>query len=128
VGYRRKVYILRWDESTSFEGLEVRLKGLSVDELTQLAQLADLDANDPRAMDALAPVWAILARGLVSWNLETEDGDPVPVAEFRNEDVFLLLSILKEWSTVVAGVAAPLGRPSSAGSPFPEESIPMEAL
>jgi hypothetical protein len=128
MGYRRKVYVLRYDASTPFEGLEVRLRGLTVDGLMCLAGLSELAGSSGEAADLekMAPIWDALAAGLLSWNLEDDEGSPVAVADFRGEDFGMLLSIATEWMQAAAGVSGPKGRRSNAGSPFPEESLPME--
>lgn len=132
-GFQRKTYRLVFPEGTEWAGLEVRLRGLSVDGLTKLATLADLkdvDSDDfsPEMIEKLEPVWQVLAYGLISWNLEDENGEPVPVDSFRGEDMGMLLAILNEWSETVGGVTAALKARSSGGKPFPEGSLPMEAL
>jgi hypothetical protein len=128
VGYRRKVYVLRYDGGTPYEGLEVRLRGLAVDGLMCLAGLADLAGSTgaPADLERMAPIWDALAAGLVAWNLEDDDGAPVPVADFRGEDFAMLLSIAMEWMQAAVGVSGPKGPRSNGGSPFPEESLPME--
>ena len=132
-GFQRKTYRLVFAEDTEWAGLEVRLRGLSVDGLTKLATLADLkdvDPDDfsPEMIEKLEPVWEVLAHGLISWNLEDENGEPVLVKSFRGEDMGMLLAILNEWSETVGGVTAALKARSRGGSTFPEGSLPMEAL
>ena len=133
MSFQRKTYRLVFDSSTEWAGLEVVLRGLSVDSLTKLAALADLkdvakDDFSPEMIEQLEPVWAVLSQGLVSWNLTDENDNPVPVDHFRGEDMGMLLFILDQWAETVGGVTAGLKARSSGGSPFPEASLPMEAL
>lgn len=133
MSFQRKTYRLVFDSSTEWAGLEVVLRGLSVDSLTKLAALADLkdvarEDFSPEMIEQLEPVWAVLSQGLVSWNLTDESDNPVPIESFRGEDMAMLLFILDQWAETVGGVTAGLKARSSAGKPFPEESLPMEAL
>lgn len=56
---------------------------------------------------------------LIAWNLEDDNGAPLPA----DEDGILMLPaamvtmILNKWTETVAGVPAPLGGPSNGGGP-----------
>ncbi|WP_318205396.1 hypothetical protein [Streptomyces sp. SCL15-4] len=70
---------------------------------------------------------------LVSWNLETEDGTPVPCTRegLFSIDNDLALSLAKEWIDCLGGKvdeASPLDSNSPSGEPSPVASIPMETL
>lgn len=131
-GFRRRTYLLRFDEGTGFEGLEVRMRGMSVDTMTTLASLADLKTDAPSAADLerLEPFWDAIGAGLIGWNVLDEDDQPVPATReaVRGEDLAMLFAITDAWMTAVAGVPAPLGGTSSDGQRSRLASMPMDRL
>ena len=70
------------------------------------------------------------AGALVSWNLEDEDGEPIPadLAGVLSNDFDLNLELIGAWLDAASGAATPLGRPSTSGSPSLEASLPMDPL
>ncbi|MGW1532338.1 hypothetical protein [Streptomyces aureus] len=74
------------------------------------------------------------ADALVSWNLEREDGTPIPCtreALFGEVDNDLGLALATEWIERLGGKvddAGPLPESSPSGGPSLVESVPMEAL
>lgn len=69
---------------------------------------------------------------LTSWNLEDEDGTPIPCtreALFTRVDNDLALALAKQWLDVLGGkVDSPLPQSSPAGELSPVASIPTEVL
>jgi len=69
-------------------------------------------------------------RFLKAWNLEGEDGQPLPC----NGDGMMLIplrlavDILNAWQSAIETVPVPLARPSSNGLSSVEASMPMETL
>lgn len=76
-GYRREptMYALKF-EDPQFEGLEVMAKSLPLGEFLAMQRLQGRAAEDT---DAAEQVLRKLASVLVSWNLEDEQGQPVPI-------------------------------------------------
>lgn len=76
MGYKRpvKLYKIRFEDEPD---LEVTAKSLPVGHLLGVMKLADqMTANaDPKEMRSL---FGVFAKRLVEWNLEEEDGTPVP--------------------------------------------------
>jgi len=70
------------------------------------------------------------AAALVSWNVEDEEGEPVPptLDSIFAEDLGFVLAVIKAWMDAIAGVSGPLAPSLPAGEPSPEASIPMESL
>lgn len=74
------------------------------------------------------------AAALISWNLEREDGTPLPCTKealFGEVDNDLGLALATEWIERLGGKvddAGPLPQSSPAGEPSPAVSIPMEPL
>lgn len=135
MGHRRKskVYKLVWPEDHENHGLEVCVKSLSTAELMRLGSLADKDLTEdlsPEAMAALEDMMRLFASKLVKWNLEDEDGEPVPATYegLNSQELDFTMELIDAWMNTVAGIAAPLGANSSAGNPALEASLPMEPL
>lgn len=129
MGYKRKQKTYRLVfQDPGLEGLEVRVRSVPVDQLMLVGDLLEKsEANDPAALSGLLD---ILAASLVGWNLENEDGTPVPATReaLGAEDVDLVLQIIDGWNQAIAGVPGPLGSGSPSGASFPEASLPMAAL
>lgn len=134
-GYRHKAktYTLTFDD---YPGLKVVTKSASVGVLSRMMRLAvefggvgteDLTAEDVDRMDEL---FAGFAEALVSWNLEDENGTPVPttVEGVRGQDFDFILSIIMSWADAVSSPPDDLGKGSNSGPQFPEGSLPMAPL
>lgn len=68
---------------------------------------------------------------LDEWNLEEEDGAPVPptVAGLKSLELKLVVSVLAAWLANSAGVMPDLSEGSNSGEPSQEESsLPMEPV
>ncbi len=139
---KRKVYVL------DFAGLEVRARSTTLGRMLDMGDMVDA-AGDDLDVDALAAMPAAaqkklvgermagmrriiddFAAVLVSWNLEDDDGRPIPATTegLRTLDPGELMTIIRTWQRVVADAPAPLPGPSSSGAPSLEGSLPMEAL
>ena len=134
MSYRKKpqVFTLTWDADSAYPGLTVRVRSVPVGEVTDLAgALYKVTSQGiAAASGAMGTAMAMLAGHLVSWDLEEEDGTPVPVTldAVRAQDLDLILAVLAEWMGAIAGVAPPLPQGSNGGGTFPELSLPMEPL
>lgn len=128
MGFRRPPLLVTFEPGDDLHGLEVRLRRLSVRQLLDVATLAEAVGTDQEEQSTWALV-EYVAAAVVSWNLEDDDGVPVPTdaASFLDQDMVLILRIVGRWMDV-ADVPAPLDRPSNGGSPSPAASIPMETL
>ena len=130
MGYRREptIYHLTF---TAYPGLEVDAKSVSVDEYLKVAALADEMQARPDEKQ-VQELFAWFAKRLVRWNLEDEDGKPVPptVKGLMSQELPFVMSIVMAWVNKVVGVPAPLRNASGAGAPSPganpvEAQIPM---
>jgi hypothetical protein len=134
VGYRRKVYSLKWAEGHDLHGLEVSLTGLSVARMARLTALAaSLSGEAPteKKLEAADELFREMAPCLVAWNLEDHNGNPVPATYegLADQDITLIGGLAATWMGAAAAVDNPLPQPSNGGgNPMPEESIPMAAL
>lgn len=122
MGFQKKSYKLVWPEGSMWHGLEVRLRGMTFDELQEISKLRGIEGSD---MERITPMLDTLAGGLLSWNLEDEDA-PVPLAEFRDQDASMLMAIVMEWTKLVGEIPDPLVSDSPNGKLSEEALIPME--
>lgn len=126
MGYKRnpKVYNLRFQDG-EFEGLEVQVRSVSMGQL-----IAYRSGKDDGDKDSTVELVELLADRIIGWNLEDEDGTPVPptLEAIKAEDNDLIFAVINQWMDAVSGVKAPLPQSSPAGEPSPVESIPMAPL
>lgn len=122
---RDTVYVLNFDDA-QYEGLIVKARSAPVGRLVELAALVD-KVNATESLDELLSGFA---KSLISWNLETPDGEPVPATleSLREQDFEFVIDIVMAWMDAVASVAGPLGKRLAAGKASAAVSIPMEPL
>lgn len=127
MGYKRnpKIYKLKFGEDTDYAGLEVHVRGMTTGQVIAAKTGKDEDGKGP-----LESMLDLLADRIVSWNLEDENGVPVPATRdaFLNEDEDMIAAIINHWMEAAAGVPDPLPQSSPSGEPSLVESVPMEAL
>lgn len=137
MGYKRQTttYKLQFT-GTEYAGLEVEARSISAGRLLKLIRLAELATagaerrgltqDDMTAIDGL---FTGFAGALIRWNLEDEDGTPVPttVDGVKSQDFEFIMAVIGAWIEAVAGVPADLGKDSTSGVTFPEHLIPMDA-
>lgn len=127
-GFRpgRKTYRLEFEDGHDLAGLVVRATSVGTGEFFELSKLAD----GRFGLEEGAELVERFSTHLVSWNLEEDDGTPVPATleGLRSQEFDHVISIIMQWMDAVAGVSAPLAQPSPGGVPSPVESIPMETL
>lgn len=129
MGYtaKLKTYLVRFDEGHEFHGAEARLRGMTYGEWEFAAGLDGGD-GDPNAAATIGR----FVDHLIEWNLEDEDGKPLPTTmdAVRNLDKGLVAALNNAWISTLIGVhdADPLPESSLSGEPSLVESVPMEAL
>lgn len=125
----RDIYKLEFD-GEQYAGIVVRVRAASfgtllhIDDLFQPKEKTEY-ADTRSAVDELHE--AFVAH-LVDWNLEEEDGTPVPttVEGLRSQQGSFTNAIITAWRTTPVEVPAPLGQRSNAGEQLEELQIPME--
>lgn len=122
----RKIYKLQFADG-DFQGAEVRMRGIST------GQFMDIGEDREKAeeeYEARVRLFSLTAEQLVSWNLEREDGTPVPanLDGIREQDLRFTFALIDAYQQAIAGVPDPLQQGSPSGEPSPEASIPMETL
>lgn len=139
MGYRRKVYRLVFDDE-QHEGLEVRARGISIDRAVKMLALgaslsgaAGILADTEEGAAQRERLYEGLAAVLLEWNVEEDDGTPVPVTVdgIRTVDWDIVMAIFEAWSTAVMGVGRPLPPSSTGGGTSDEQALstlPVESL
>ncbi|WP_049562245.1 hypothetical protein [Nonomuraea sp. SBT364] len=132
---RPRTLKLTWADG-EFAGLEIRARRSSLETYFQFAPILDggIDVSTPDGRKEFLDLFLEFGEYLVSWNLEDENEHgtrtPIPCTpqEFLNQDPRFVREVLDQWADAIAGVAAPLDSKSASGEPFPEASLPMDAL
>lgn len=120
-------------EDPDLAGMQVQAKALSVGQMlktTDLAKLEDKRLPPEQKIPLMASMFDLFAQALASWNLEEEDGTPIPTSldGIRSLEPTLALSLIRSWVTATVGVSPPLPQPSPDGKPSLEASMPMVPL
>lgn len=129
MGYRRpsKQYRLTFEDEPE---LEVLAKSVPIGDLLDIMAVADRMTTAP-AKEDVEKLFGWFGDRLISWNLETEDGEPVPATKggLLAQDFDFALRLVLAWVQAVSSVAAPLVTTSTGmttSSPDPvEATIPM---
>lgn len=130
MGFRakRKVIVLQFADD--LEGLEVRAHSLSMAELLDLGdQIAALESGGLGALSEVRGLINQFAEHLESWNLEDEDGAPVPMTAeaVLEQDPGMVIEMVLAWAEGVVTIrkSDPLDPSSTNGTPSALSSVPM---
>lgn len=122
-----KTYLVRFDEGHEYHGAEARLSGMTYGEWEVAAGLDGGDGDSNGAVSVQRFV-----DHLISWNLEDDNGQPLPTTmdAVKQCDKDLIAALNNAWVQSLIGVHAadPLPESSPSGEPSLVESVPMEAL
>jgi hypothetical protein len=129
---RSPVKVLRFADG-DLEGLVIRVRVMSVGALKDL--LTKLDELSERPLEGMPHVAQSLADHLIGWNIDDENGNPVPATYegVLSLDPAELGKIGHAWMKSLSGavpVDSPLGESSPSGVPSAgeEPELPMESL
>lgn len=130
MGYKRtpKQYNLVFGEDSEFAGLEVTVSSISVGELLEFQALQEkVKEEDFASIEMLLEKFTGAVK---DWNLEEEDGTPIPVSveSVKAQDLEFVLTLIEHWIEAVSAVTRDLGKASNSGATSEEERLPMEAL
>lgn len=128
----RTIYTLAF-EDPDYAGMEVKTKSLSVGEMIKASALMALSDDSLPAEQKLAHMgeaFDLFSKALLSWNLEEEDGTPVPCTRDGMDtlEMPMISGLITAWVKAAAGASDPLNNDSTSGQPSLVESIPTEAL
>jgi hypothetical protein len=135
-GFRRKRRTIKIIFQGDLDGLEITAYSVSMDTFLEFEELSNRyfggktgkDEKASMAIQSFRRMLDMFAGVLVSWNLEDEDGEPVPATreELGREDPGFVFDVIVKWMEAVAGVSAPLSETSSSGETSAELSLPMD--
>ncbi|MFJ7269431.1 hypothetical protein ACIQV3_22765 [Streptomyces sp. NPDC099050] len=129
MGYRHQIPRINvtFDEGHEYHGCEVTLRRLKLGEWLDITGLGG--EEDP-GVRHIGDQLKKMADKLIAWNLEGEDGAPVPTTAeaVLEQDRDLMVAVLGAWLDTLNGVSAPLEPSSTGGDPSLVESIPMDTL
>lgn len=122
---KRKVYVLDFD-GTEYEGLEVKVGGLTTGEYLELVGLS-APGND--GTGETEKMLQFFSAHLRSWNLLDEDDVPVPTTfdGVKTNDLTMNMFIVGAWTDALASVPEKTGKESTSGD-LTLSSIPVESL
>lgn len=124
---KRKIYNLDF-EGTEYDGLMVKVRGLTTGEYLDLISLTAPEDEGSKETEELLKLFA---SHLLSWNLEddeTEDAVPTTYEGVRSNDFAMNMAIVNAWTAALVSVPEKTEKKSDSGSPVLVESIPSQAL
>jgi len=126
MGYRpqRKVYVL--DFGQKYQGLEVKVRAGTLGQMLDLQRLSGEDLT-PDQLEELFARFVVL---LKEWNVEDDNGDPVPtsVDGLKSLPPDLANDIVATAAAAIGGVPDPLPEGSAGGASSAVASLPTEPL
>lgn len=129
MGFQRKRKIYKLDfEGTEYDGLTVKVGGLTTGEYLELIALSAPGVEGGE--DETSGMLKLLARHLKSWNLE-EDGEPIPTSfeGIKSNDLPMNQAIIAAWVAALSAVPEDTEKKSVNGIDSSLlESIPSQAL
>ena len=121
MGYkpRRTVYKLDFSE-TEHAGLEVTIRSAPIEQLLALEEFGE---QDGLGADAARDMFRQFASLLVSWNVEDDDGQPVPATYegVITQEPEFIQELIRMWLVNMTQAPPPLPAGSSSGATSPEE-------
>lgn len=124
---KRKVYNLDF-EGTEYEGLQVKVRGLTTGEYLEIVSLSAPNTEGDRETEGMLRMFA---NHLVFWNLIDEDtGEPVPTTYegVTTNDFVMNMFVINAWTDAIASVPEKTEKKSLAGENPLVASIPTETL
>jgi hypothetical protein len=124
---KRKIYNLDF-EGTEFDGLEVKLRGLTTGEYLEIVSLSAPGAEGDEETEGTLRMFAT---HLVSWNLLDEETNlPVPTTYegVITNDLSMNMAIINAWTDALATVPEKTEKKSLTGEVPLAASIPTETL
>lgn len=129
---KRQLYRLTFADP-DMEGLEVIVHKGSMGSYTSIASLVEfMDSTKVTSamLGRIDEAYGAFVESVVSWNLEFEDGTPVPVTldGLKTQEFEFTAELMRAWATKVGGVSADLKGGSNSGPTSPMPNIPMTPM
>lgn len=127
MGFQRKRKVYKLDfAGTEYDGLEVRIRGLTTGEYLELVTLTGSTSEGSGETEKLLK---LMSTHLDTWNLQ-EDDEPVPATfeGIRANDLAMNMRIIDAWTDAMVSVPASTEKKSQSGDLALVASIPTETL
>jgi len=134
MGYVPKRTLYKLDfAKTEFAGLEVTTKSASMEVLLEVLQMADLfeqSGMNAISREQLDTVFGLFGQVLHSWNVETEDGQPVPATKdgLLSQDPEFVMAVMTAWAAEMTQAPPPLPGEPSSGATSREAALQLASL
>lgn len=131
MGYQRKRKVYKLDFSdTGYDGLEVQVTGLTTGEYLDFVLLSSGATKEEGGNQETQQMLRMLSEHIVSWNLEDENGEPVPSTfeGLKSNDLDMNMFVVNAWIAAMSSVPEATEKKSLTGSTSLVESIPTEML
>lgn len=120
---KRKTYKLLFEE---WGGITVRLHSLPLGDFLELVELSD----SPKSSPVIDKMFDYLIGALIGWDVEDEDGNPVPptMDGLKSQDTDFGIAVVMAWQEAIAGVTGPLEQSSRSGAStdsLPDLDLPV---
>lgn len=113
----RKLYQLTF-EAEELDGFECIMAGVSLDKFVEITALAAvLETEEGRTRKNIEAQFTTLAACLESWNLDDDDGKPIPCdyEGLRIQDFDFVMAIMLGWMGAIASVPKASSETSPSG-------------
>lgn len=123
----KKLLVLQF-EDPDFIDVQVKAYSTSMGKALEISGQADMARAASSGTSQFQDLLSEFVRKLESWNIEDDDGPVPPTREgLLSLDLNDAKYILVSWFDAMMSVGKALGKDSTSGERFPEESIPMDA-
>ena len=113
MGYqaKKKLYKLTFKDPV-YEGFEVTVTSVPMETMLWVQGLGDRVSDIAKTPDGFRQMVDVLVGAILSWNLEDDDGRPIPVSAgaLLAEDPAFVKDVIVAWTAAITGVSGPLGR------------------
>lgn len=126
----KKLYALNFEELDDFGGLEVTMSGVSLERFLSISRLqSQLSTPNGQTTENIEKQFEFIGSLIESWNLEDEDGKPVPPTyeSLKQQDFEFAQVIAQGYFQALASVPKASNSNSNSGPLSEEPFIPMEA-
>lgn len=136
MGYRRKGTVFKLIfEDPEMEGLIVKARNPSMGDMFEVMNFRNLSGINRKNISSedmirIREMFEFFGKFIVEWNLEDEQGNPVPcdVQGLLSQDLAFVFPIITTWLGALQGIDNPLKEKSNGGLPLEVGEIPTETL
>jgi hypothetical protein len=123
---KRKIYKLDF-EGTEYEGLEVKVQGLTTGEYLEIVSLSAPGTEGDKETEGMLRMFA---EHLIFWNLTDEADVPVPTTfdGIKTNDFIMNMMIINAWTDALTAVPTATEKKSTPGENPLVATIPTEIL